>query len=87
VLGQSVAAVKSLDQGRIAAHMQKATFDTVVGKVKFGKNGEWATSRTLQVQFRDVQKDNLEQFAGPGKRIVLYPKEWKSGNVVYPYKQ
>ena len=87
VLGQSVEAVKSLDQGKIAAHMQKATFDTVVGKVKFGKNGEWATSRTLQVQFRDVQKDNLEQFAGPGKRVVLYPKEWKSGNLVYPYKQ
>jgi branched-chain amino acid transport system substrate-binding protein len=87
VLGQSVEAVKSLDQGKIAAHMHKTTFDTVVGKVKFGKNGEWAKSRVLMVQFRDVQKDNLEQFAGPGKRIVLYPKDWKSGEIVYPYKQ
>lgn len=87
VLGQSVEATKGLDQAKLAAHMHKATFDTVVGKVKFGKNGEWARSRTLQVQFRDVQKDNLEQFAGPGKRIVLYPKEWKSGNIVYPYKK
>ena len=87
VLGQSVEATKGLDHGKLAAHMQKATFDTVVGKVKFGKNGEWATTRTLQVQFRDVQKDNLEQFAGPGKRIVLYPKAWKSGDLVYPYKQ
>ena len=87
VLGQSVVAVKSLDQAKIAAHMHKTTFDTVVGKVKFGKNGEWAKSRVLMVQFRDVQKDNLEQFAGPGKRVVLYPKEWKSGEIVYPYKQ
>ena len=87
VLGQSVEATKGLDQGKIAAYMHKATFDTVVGKVKFGKNGEWATSRVLQVQFRDVQKDNLEQFAGPGKRIVLYPKEFKSGNIAFPYKQ
>ncbi len=87
VLGQSVEATKGLDQARLAAHMRKTTFDTVVGKVKFGKNGEWATSRALQVQFRDVQPDNLEQFTGPGKRVILYPKDWKSGDIVYPYKQ
>ena len=87
VLAQSVEATKGLDQAKLAAHMHKTTFDTVVGKVKFGKNGEWAQTRVLQVQFRDVQKDNLEQFAGPGKRVVLYPKEWKSGDLVYPYKQ
>ena len=87
VLGQSVEATKGLDQGKLAAHMHKATFDTVVGKVKFGKNGEWATTRVLMVQFRDVQANNMEQFAGPGKRVVLYPKEWKSGNITYPYKQ
>jgi len=87
VLGQAVEATKSLDHSKLAAYMHKTTFDTVVGKVKFGKNGEWARTRTLQVQFRDVQPDNLEQFAGPGKRIVLYPKEWKSGNIVFPYKQ
>lgn len=87
VLGQSVEATKGLDHGKMAEHMRKTTFDTVVGKVKFGKNGEWATTRTLQVQFRDVQKDNMEQFSGPGKRIVLYPKAWKSGDLVYPYKQ
>ncbi|MEW6687949.1 MAG: amino acid ABC transporter substrate-binding protein [Pseudomonadota bacterium] len=87
VLGQSVEATKGLDQAKLAAHMHKATFDTVVGKVKFGKNGEWARTRVLMVQFRDVQPDNLEQFAGPGKRIVLYPKEWKSGEMVYPYRK
>ncbi|MGH8688345.1 MAG: amino acid ABC transporter substrate-binding protein [Burkholderiales bacterium] len=87
VLEESVNATKSLDQGKLAAYMHKTTFDTVVGKVKFAKNGEWAKTRTLQVQFRDVQPDNLEQFAGPGKRIVLYPKAWKSGDIAYPYKQ
>jgi branched-chain amino acid transport system substrate-binding protein len=87
VLEQSVNAVKGLDQDKLAAHMHKTTFKTVVGDVKFGSNGEWARSRVLFVQFRDVQKDNLEQFAGPGKRVVLYPKDWKSGDIVYPYKQ
>jgi branched-chain amino acid transport system substrate-binding protein len=87
ILGQAVASTKSLDQGKLADYMRKNTHDTVVGKVKFGRNGEWATSRVLMVQFRDLQPDNLEQFAGPGKRVVLYPKAWKSGDIVFPYKQ
>ena len=86
VLGQAVTAVGSLDQGKIAAHMHKETFSTVVGPVKFGSNGEWANTRTLQVQFRDVKPNDMSQFEGPGKRIVLYPKAWKSGDIVYPYK-
>ena len=86
VLGQAVTAVGSLDQGKIAAHMHKETFTTVVGPVKFGSNGEWANTRTLQVQFRDVKPNDMKQFEGPGKRIVLYPKAWKSGDIVYPYK-
>jgi branched-chain amino acid transport system substrate-binding protein len=87
VLEQAVNATKSFNQGKLAAYMHKATFETVVGKVKFAKNGEWATTRVLQVQFRDVQPNNLEQFSAPGKRIVLYPKAWKSGDIAYPYKQ
>lgn len=87
ILGQAVEATKGLDQGKLADYIRKNTHDTVVGKVKFGKNGEWATSRVLMVQFRGVQPDNLEQFAGPGKRVVLYPKAWKSGDIVFPYKQ
>jgi branched-chain amino acid transport system substrate-binding protein len=87
VLGDAITKVGSLDQKKLAAYIHKTTFNTVVGKVKFGKNGEWAKSRTLQVQFRDVQPNDLMQFAKPGKRIVLYPKEYRSGKVQYPYKQ
>lgn len=87
ILGDAVKATKSLDQGKLADYIRANTHDTVVGKVKFGRNGEWATSRALMVQFRDVQPDNMEQFAGPGKRVVLYPKDWKSGDIVFPYKQ
>ncbi len=87
ILGDAVKATKSLDQGKLADYIRSTTHETVVGKVKFGRNGEWATSRALMVQFRDVQPDNLEQFAGPGKRVVLYPKEWKSGDIVFPFKQ
>ncbi len=87
VLGQAVQATKGLDQAKLADYIRRNEHDTVVGKVKFGRNGEWATSRVLMVQFRDVQPDNLEQFAKAGKRLVLYPKAWKTGDIVYSYKQ
>ncbi len=87
VLGQAVNAVGSLDQNKIGKYIHDTTFTTVVGPVKFGANGEWAKTRVLQIQFRDVQANNLAQFNGPGKRIVLYPEEWKSGSIVYPYKK
>lgn len=55
--------------------------------MSFGNNGEWANARTLQVQFRDLQPNDLAQFNKAGKRIVLYPDSVKSGDIVYPYKQ
>ena len=56
-----------------------------MGKIKFGKNGEWAKGRTLMVQYQKIQGTNVEQFRGPGKKVVLYPDEFKSGNIIYPY--
>lgn len=86
ILGQAVNAVGSLDQKAIAEYIHANTFKTVVGPVAFAKNGEWAETRTLQIQFRDIEPNNLEQFKYAGKRIVLYPKSVKSGDIVYPYK-
>jgi branched-chain amino acid transport system substrate-binding protein len=87
ILGQAVEATKGLDQGKIAEHMQKTTYETVVGPVKYGANGEWATSRVLMVQFRDLKPDDMEQFNKVGSRVVLYPATVKSGDLVFPYKQ
>ena len=44
-----------------------------------------AGSRMLTVQFQSVEGTDLKQFYGPGKRVVLYPEEWKSGTLIYPY--
>jgi branched-chain amino acid transport system substrate-binding protein len=85
VLGQAVEATKGLDQQKIADHIRKTEFTTIVGKVKFGKNGEWAQGRTLMVQYQKIDGSGVEQFRGPGKKVVLYPDELKSGNLIYPY--
>ncbi len=87
VLGQAIEATKSTDQKKVCEYIRDNTHNTVVGKVKFGKNGEWAKTRTLQIQFQGIKGSDVDQFRKPGKRVVLYPKEWKSGNVIYPYSK
>lgn len=87
VLAQAIEATKSTDHAKVGAHMREAEFDTVVGKVKFADNGEWATSRALMVQYQGVKDTKLETFAKPGTRVVLYPEEWKSGTINYPYSE
>lgn len=87
ILGQAIEATRSLDHKKVGEHIRASTFDTIVGKVKFGPNGEWARSRMLTVQFQGVEGNDLEQFKKAGRRVVLHPDEWKSGNLVYPYSR
>jgi branched-chain amino acid transport system substrate-binding protein len=85
VLGQAIEATKSLDQQKVADYIKSHEHDTIVGKVKFGPNGEWAKGRMLQVQFQGIETTDVAQFKKPGKRVVLWPEEFKSGNLIYPY--
>jgi branched-chain amino acid transport system substrate-binding protein len=86
VLGDAVNAVGSLDHEALADYIHKTTFDTVVGPVKFGENGEWAESRALQVQFQNIKDNDLDQFREAGKTVIVAPEKWASGKVIYPYR-
>lgn len=85
VLGQAIAGARSTEQMAVGEYLRANAFDTIVGKVKFGANGEWEKARILLVQYQNIKGTDLAQFAGPGKRIVLLPEEWKSGKLIYPY--
>ncbi len=85
VLGAAVNAVGELDHAAIGEHIRNNTFDTVVGAVSFAPNGEWAKTRTLQVQFRDIKDGDMSQFENEGTRVVLYPESVKNGEIEYPY--
>lgn len=87
VLGAAIEATRSTDQRKVADYIRASEFETIVGKVRFGRNGEWARSRVLMVQFQNIHSGDLEQFHHPGKRVVLYPDEWASGKLIYPYAQ
>jgi branched-chain amino acid transport system substrate-binding protein len=87
VLGQAIEAAKSTDQKIVGEYIRANAFDTIVGKVKFGANGEWEKARVLLVQYQNIKGTDISQFAGPGKRVVLLPEEWKSGVLIYPYAE
>jgi branched-chain amino acid transport system substrate-binding protein len=85
ILGQAVGAVGSTDQGKIAEYIHRTPFSTVVGEVKFGPLGEWEKSRILYVQYQNIQGHDINQFRQPGRAVILYPPELKSGELIHPY--
>jgi branched-chain amino acid transport system substrate-binding protein len=85
VLQQAVEGTKSLDQAKLADYLRSHTFKTVVGDVKFGKDGEWDEARVMEVQFRDIKSNDMAQFATPSAEVILWPPALKTGDVVYPY--
>jgi branched-chain amino acid transport system substrate-binding protein len=86
VLGDSIAATKSLDDGKLADHMRKTAFKTTVGEVKFGPQGEWTEERMLMVQFRNIKGNTLSDVSDLSIEEVIYPAKYKSGEVIYPYE-
>ena len=72
VLGQAIETTKGLDQQKVADYIRATEFSTIVGKVKFGKNGEWAQGRTPH---GPVPED-------PGQRRRAVPRAGQEGRAV-----
>jgi branched-chain amino acid transport system substrate-binding protein len=85
VLEQAVKATGSLDDGKLADYIHKSAFNTIVGEVRFDEKGEWAKPRLLMVQFQNVQGGNLDQYMTSGKQVILYPPEYKDGELQQPF--
>jgi len=87
VLAQAVEGAKSLDQVTLAAYMRGHTFNTVVGDIRFGKDGEWAKSRVFFTQFQHVTGNSIDQFRDTSHEVIVWPDEYKSGAMIYPYAE
>ena len=87
VLAQSVEATKSLDAGVLANYAHSHTFNTVVGDIAFGEDGEWRTPRLLLTQFQHVKANDVDQFRGTAAEVIVWPPEFKTGNLLYPYTE
>jgi len=87
MLEQAVSGTKSIDQKKLAQYLHTHTMETIVGPISYNKDGEWAKSRMLMIQFRGIKDKNLEQWREPGKQVVLYPSQYKTGDVVMPFEK
>jgi len=87
VLGDAVNATKSLNDNTLADYIQKTTFKTIMGDVKFGKGGEWEKGRMLQVQYHGIKSGELDQFKGMDTQTVLTPADLKTGDAIYPFEK
>jgi branched-chain amino acid transport system substrate-binding protein len=88
VLGDAVKGANSLKDDVLADYIRKTTFKTIHGDIKFGKGGEWAEGRMLQVQYHGIKQGaGLETWRGMDYQTVLTPADLKTGNVTYPYEK
>ena len=85
VLEQAVKATGGLDDGKLADYIHRNAFNTIVGEIRFDDKGEWAKPRLLMIQFQNVEGGNLDQYMTGGKQIVLYPPEYKDGELQHPF--
>ena len=86
VLEQAVKATGTLDDGKLADYIRSHTFNTVVGDVTYGKDGEWADSRLVWTQFQGIKGNDLTQFMESEVEVVLLPPVARSGTLVTPYQ-
>jgi branched-chain amino acid transport system substrate-binding protein len=85
LLAQAIEGTGSIDDGKLAGYFQSHTFQTIIGDVTFGKDGEWAAPRIVWTQFQNIKGNGLEQFKDPSTEVVLAPQELKSGSLIWPY--
>ncbi|TMH29071.1 MAG: branched-chain amino acid ABC transporter substrate-binding protein [Betaproteobacteria bacterium] len=87
ILEQATAATKTLDQKKLAAWLHANEVKTIVGPIRWDKDGEWSKPRVVQAQFRGIVDKDIEQFRKPGKQVVIFPADYKTGDIVAPFEK
>jgi branched-chain amino acid transport system substrate-binding protein len=87
MLEQAIRAVNSFEHAKIAQYLKNNELKTVVGPIRYGRDGEWANARVVQAQFRGVADKDMEQWRKPGKQVVLFPDQYKTGDLMAPFEK
>jgi len=85
VIAEAVEGTKSLDQDKIGEYLHSHTVHTVVGDIAYGPDGEWTKARVLVSQFQGVTGHDADEWKQLGRQVILWPPEYKSGDMIYPY--
>jgi len=87
VVAQAVEATGGFDDASLSAYARDATFDTVMGAIRFGVNGEWTKPLVLQVQFQGISGHEVGQFRNGSRQVVVSPPNFTSGELIFPYAE
>lgn len=87
ILAKAVLETKSLNDDVLADYMRKTTFDTIIGPISFGPDGEWTKPRIICIQFQGITGGDLEQFKDWSRQVVVYPAEYRAGPLIYPFEK
>ena len=85
VLQQAITATGSLNDDKLAAYIHGNSFNTIVGEIRFNDLGEWANARTLMIQFQGIRGQGLEQYLTGHRQVIVYPAEYKQGDLEQPF--
>jgi branched-chain amino acid transport system substrate-binding protein len=85
ILEQAIKATGGLDDEKLAAYIHASAFNTIVGEIRFSEQGEWAKARVLMVQFQNVQGSGLDQYLTGHRQVIVYPPEYKDGEIEQPF--
>lgn len=85
VLAQAAEGVKTINSDKLADYIHAHKFETVVGSVQFDADGDWIEARVPVVQFQGVAPNNSIQFSQDGIQPIVWPPQFKSGTLMYPY--
>jgi len=87
LLEQAVNGTQSLDHARLAQYLRTKEVKTIVGPVRYRKDGEWANPRIITTQFQGVKDKDIEQFRKPGVQVILHPDSLKNGKLKAPFEK
>jgi branched-chain amino acid transport system substrate-binding protein len=88
MLGEAIAATKSVNDDKIADWLRKTPHKTIMGDWSYGPGGEWTKSGMMQVQYHDIKEGaGLETWRGMSYQTVLTPASLATGKVIYPYEK
>jgi branched-chain amino acid transport system substrate-binding protein len=86
LIEEAVNATKSLDDKTLAKYLHEHTHQTIVGPITFSEDGERKGGATVEAQFHNIKDKNVDQFRSPGKQVILYPPQLKTGDLVAPFE-
>ena len=53
--------------------------------IEYDRDGEWSSPRPVFTQFQNVAKANLEQFADEKVQPIVWPPQYRTDKIFYPY--